>query len=296
MAPGTVAPTDAERRIDDLDQGRTRIWDQNSPIPFEIAVGDAANSDPYASLPGPRPGDGGAPQPPGLFHQQWDVDNPQAPLIYALEDIQVAQTALVYARYGQVALAPLALPGEALNRLGGLVGLSPDEVTLIIALSMQPEFMVSEAAGAILGRLSIAAASVSATLEQRIAVVQLLALRERFVTAAGRGATFGRAASTDYRATFLAANPELEGQVVVHHAVEQQTLTRFPNVVGEAEIHSLENLRGIPISINSDVHLSQIRRAWNQFYRENPAPTGQQLLQKATEIDATYGSQFLPPR
>ncbi|MBI3757350.1 MAG: hypothetical protein HY267_05175 [Deltaproteobacteria bacterium] len=85
--------------------------------------------------------------------------------------------------------------------------------------------------------------------------------------AADTGATFGRAASTDYRATFLAANPELEGQVVVHHAVEQQVLTRYPGVVSEAEMHSLENLRGIPNAINSSLHLSQIRIEWNSFYR-----------------------------
>jgi hypothetical protein len=39
--------------------------------------------------------------------------------------------------------------------------------------------------------------------------------------AAKTGATFGRAVSTEYRETFFAANPDLEGQVVVHHAVEQ---------------------------------------------------------------------------
>ena len=119
---------------------------------------------------------------------------------------------------------------------------------------------------------------------------------EGLAGAAKEGATFGRAASTDYRGTFFAANPELEGQVVVHHAVEQQTLTRFPGLVSEAEIHSLENLRGIPKAINSDVHLSQIRVEWNQFYRANPNPSQAQLLQKATEIDTKFGSQFQPPR
>lgn len=109
------------------------------------------------------------------------------------------------------------------------------------------------------------------------------------------GARFGNAVSNDYRATFFAANPTLEGQVVVHHAVEQQVLTRYPGVVSEAEMHSLENLRGIPKSLNSDLHLSQIRREWNQFYRQNPAPTQEQLLQKATEIDNRLGSQFNPP-
>jgi len=113
------------------------------------------------------------------------------------------------------------------------------------------------------------------------------------------GATFGRAVSNNYRATFLAASPELEGQVVVHHAVEQGVLTKFPGVVSEAEMHSLENLRGIPNEINSDIHLSQIRVEWNRFYKpfieSGTSPTQEQLLQKATEIDNKFGSQFTPP-
>jgi RHS repeat-associated protein len=109
----------------------------------------------------------------------------------------------------------------------------------------------------------------------------------------------GSGVSTDYRATFFEAYPELEGEVVVHHAVEQQTLTEFPGVMTEEEIHSLENLRGIPKALNSEVHLSQIRLEWNRFYEpfraSGTAPTRAQLLQKAAEIDADYGSQFTPP-
>jgi RHS repeat-associated protein len=110
------------------------------------------------------------------------------------------------------------------------------------------------------------------------------------------GATFGAATSNNYRKTFFSAHPELEGQVVVHHAVEQQVLKRYPNVATEAEIHSLENLRGIPNASNPDLHLSKIRREWNQFYRQNPNPTKEELLRKATEIDEKFGSQFNPPR
>jgi len=72
-------------------------------------------------------------------------------------------------------------------------------------------------------------------------------------------------------------------------------LTRYPGVVTEEQIHSLENLRGIPNEVNSDLHLSQIRREWNQFYRQTPNATQEQLLQKATEIDTKYGNQFNPP-
>ena len=117
--------------------------------------------------------------------------------------------------------------------------------------------------------------------------------------ATNAGAKFGNALSTDYRATFFAAHPELEGQVIVHHAVEQQVLTKFPGVLTEAEIHSLENLRGIPNGINSEVHLSQIRIDWNNFYEQfslnGMVPTKSQLLQKATQIDAKYGLMFTPP-
>ena len=109
----------------------------------------------------------------------------------------------------------------------------------------------------------------------------------------------GQAASSDYRATFFAAYPELEGRVIVHHAVEQQVLERFPGMVTEAEMHSIENLRGISLGVNSKMHLSQIRIEWNRFYESFAArgtvPTRTQVLQKAAEIDAKYGSKFTPP-
>ncbi len=115
-------------------------------------------------------------------------------------------------------------------------------------------------------------------------------------SSAAEGATFGTSTTNNYRAAFFEAHPELEGQVVVHHAVEQQTLTRYPGVVSQSEIHSLENLRGIPNALNSDLHLSKIRIEWNRFYRTTANPTQQQLLEKATEIDKLFGPLFLPPR
>jgi hypothetical protein len=73
-------------------------------------------------------------------------------------------------------------------------------------------------------------------------------------------ATFGQALTNDYRRAFFDANPELKGQVFVHHAVPQKTLATYFDEVTEAEIHSLENLRGIPNELNSSLHLSQIAR------------------------------------
>jgi hypothetical protein len=108
-------------------------------------------------------------------------------------------------------------------------------------------------------------------------------------------ATFGTTLTNDYRATFFRANPDLEGQVVVHHAVPQRTLALYPDQVTASEIHSLENLRGVPKETNANVHLSDIAREWNQFYKANPYATRAQLLQKATEIDLEHGSRFKPP-
>lgn len=115
-------------------------------------------------------------------------------------------------------------------------------------------------------------------------------------TAAAAPAQFGASTTNAYRATWTAAHPETADQVVVHHAVEKQVQTRYPGLVSDSELHSLENLRGIPKGdVNHEVHLSAIRKEWNRFYRANPNPTKQDLLDMATSVDDKYGGQFLPP-
>ena len=101
----------------------------------------------------------------------------------------------------------------------------------------------------------------------------------------------------DYKEVFFKEHPELRGEVWVHHGVEQQVLTK-PQTKGlfsYEEMHSLDNLRGIPKEINSDLHLSKIRKEWNKFYKEFPNPTKEQLLQKRLDIDKKYGHLFKPP-
>lgn len=99
-----------------------------------------------------------------------------------------------------------------------------------------------------------------------------------------------------YRATFFAAHPELRGKVIVHHAIEQKVLKRYPGVMTASEIHNLANLRGIPTGLNSKVHLSRIRNEWNAFYREHrTSVTKEQLINKAKEIDQKFGRHFKPP-
>ncbi len=105
--------------------------------------------------------------------------------------------------------------------------------------------------------------------------------------------------STNYREVFFNANPSLRGKVWVHHAVEQNNVQKFyPGLFTQTELNSLGNLRGIPNSVNSELHLSKIRLEWNDFYRTHPSSTTtkQQILNKAAEIDLKFGSQFTPPK
>jgi len=109
-------------------------------------------------------------------------------------------------------------------------------------------------------------------------------------------ATVGAAETLCHRETFFAANPELRGQVVVHHAVEQQVLKRYPGVFSREELSSRGASRGIPVEDNPATHLSAIRRSWNGFYKTNPSATREDILNHATRVDRQFGGGFRPPR
>jgi hypothetical protein len=119
------------------------------------------------------------------------------------------------------------------------------------------------------------------------------------------GALLGTSNTTNYRSTFFNAFPNFNWQgnnFNVHHAIEKDLLepsNRFYGIFTESEIHSLQNLRGISGEINSQLHLSQIRISWNDFYNQfplgTPLPSKQQFLDKATEIDNMFGNLFTPP-
>jgi hypothetical protein len=94
---------------------------------------------------------------------------------------------------------------------------------------------------------------------------------------------------------------------VVHHAVEKKyILDEFPELIGvisEMELNSLFNFRGIPNELNNQMHLSEFRIIWNQFYAEVKArpslqsriPTKEEIFAKVKEIDDKYGHLFYPP-
>jgi hypothetical protein len=68
----------------------------------------------------------------------------------------------------------------------------------------------------------------------------------------------------------------------VHHAVEQQALRRYPGLITDAEMNSLENLRGIPKNINSDpIDVVQTRDGLVTVDHTRPAVARELGLSKA---------------
>ncbi|MCB9617799.1 MAG: hypothetical protein H6722_35640, partial [Sandaracinus sp.] len=100
-----------------------------------------------------------------------------------------------------------------------------------------------------------------------------------------------------YADTFFNAHPHLRGQGMwVHHAIERQTVKRYPGRFTAAELDDLSNLRGVPRGVNGPLHLSAIRVEWNKFYRSHPNATREEIVQYAEYIDWRFGSFFSPPR
>lgn len=110
-------------------------------------------------------------------------------------------------------------------------------------------------------------------------------------------AEVGMATRLAYRKTFELAYPGIDmSKLVVHHAVEQQVLKLYPGRFGKYELHSIENLRGVPRVLNSELHLRQIRGMWDAFYDEYPNASRSQILEYAGRVDTEVGSLFVPPR
>lgn len=99
-----------------------------------------------------------------------------------------------------------------------------------------------------------------------------------------------------YRETFFNGYPSSKGRVVVHHSIEWQVLRHWPGLFTPAELNALDNLRGIPKGSNSAMHLHEIRRGWDRFYKRfppgRPAPTRAQVIAHRNNLDWVYGRYF----
>src|SRR5207244_12489790 len=109
--------------------------------------------------------------------------------------------------------------------------------------------------------------------EEEASGARMISLRVRQIEAGMRQAP----TTFEHRTTFERAYPELaDGVEDVHHSVPQVVQNRYPGRFCRAEVHSLANLRGIPVG-RSQLH-EELKLRWNMFYRGNPNATRQQIL------------------
>ena len=97
----------------------------------------------------------------------------------------------------------------------------------------------------------------------------------------------------DYRTAFLEANPHINPTDIaqVHHAIPQAVLNKYPGLFTDAEIHAVENLRGIS---SSGVRGHQkVTDVWRKFYDTNPQATRDQITDMKDTIDKAIGQHFI---
>lgn len=98
-----------------------------------------------------------------------------------------------------------------------------------------------------------------------------------------------------YQSNFKSKFSEIQNKIgEVHHALPQAVQTRYPyfNVTND-QMHSLENLRGIPNDGSLD-HTT-ITNYWVGFYTTNPNASFQEVMDFVKFIDDEFGHLFVPP-
>lgn len=99
-----------------------------------------------------------------------------------------------------------------------------------------------------------------------------------------------------YSTNFKNKFSDVKDQIAqVHHAVPQKVKNQY-NLVNGDQLHSLENLRGIPL--NDNFHQT-LTNAWRDFFdpydNAGTVPSLADILAFTKVIDDQYGHRFLPP-
>lgn len=103
------------------------------------------------------------------------------------------------------------------------------------------------------------------------------------------------ASKSTFNSKFKNLYEEVADQIgQVHHAVPQSVIHRFPNLnISLDQMHSLENLRGIPVYGTLD-HQT-ITNYWEAFFNANDNPSMQEIFEYVEFIDDEFGHLFIPP-
>jgi len=100
------------------------------------------------------------------------------------------------------------------------------------------------------------------------------------------------ATENTFNPNFKSRFSDVQDQIkAVHHAVPQKVKNTY-GLLNDTELHSLENLRGIPV--NDNFH-QELTNKWTQWYTQHPGFTLQDALNYAKQLDDQYGHRFVPP-
>ena len=103
---------------------------------------------------------------------------------------------------------------------------------------------------------------------------------------------------TNYRGRFYAKFKDAPSDMQVHHAVPQAVFdTKYPGLISEAQLHSLENLRGIPngaLYRGLPAHAA-ITQRWSKFYKQHPTASLSEILDHVKDLDDELGEFLIPP-
>jgi hypothetical protein len=98
----------------------------------------------------------------------------------------------------------------------------------------------------------------------------------------------------DYRQIYLEAHPQylgIDDAIEIHHKIPQQVLSEHPHLFSHREIHGLDNLVGIPRDTKAH---KLITEEWKDFFKTNPSPKKEDIVEFSNKIDERYGANYLP--
>jgi len=102
--------------------------------------------------------------------------------------------------------------------------------------------------------------------------------------------------NSTYNPNFKNRFSEVANEITaIHHAVPKKVRNVY-GLIDDTQLHSLENLRGIPAADNFHQEITNRWAAWYLPYdQSNTTPSLQAVLNEVKAIDDLYGHRFVPP-
>lgn len=92
----------------------------------------------------------------------------------------------------------------------------------------------------------------------------------------------------------IALNPSIASEGVFLRAIPLTVIKRYPGVISEKKLRSLDNFRAISVNSANLNELSKLRSIWVEFFKTHESATEEDFAKVSKEVDSKYQSKFLP--